>query len=465
MTKGFSFTFWACSIFASLWTGFMVRFDTARPHEYSLLFLLPLTFCLLTILSGNCFTRIIKTTPALILYALYMMRNVVVVYVMYKGNYAGYYSTSNGSDAIILMAYETVIIFFTMWYAIHRYSVQDVECEVDLDLQEWTNRKVPPLFALAFYIIILFMVVVFITHPSVKGLYISLYRFNGSLMTESVTTVAGDGNRSIITLFTFFADFMRVLLPVYLFRVIRRYVGTEWIGVLLSLPIIALQMAFVGATSALAIFCAFVDFYALLRIYPNYQKQLTRLLYVSAGLIVVVLFVVKFSNTVLYTGSEFEGISEMMQAYFGGVCNISASFNIPKTEKWSALFFDLYYTIPFNGTLFGLSGKTSANLFNAYNYGKFQIIPCIGQSYYYLGAVLAPIVPAMMCYFAIKVFNTSKQESNIWMYTSKTLLWFYLCISPIMYNGQILLGRLNNTILPCLLVTFLAQKYYRRGKS
>lgn len=439
--------------------------DDNIPHGYRYLYLLPVSFGIGTVIIANKFEELTRTTPAIIAYVLYFIRCVVTVFVMSIGNYSGYYHNENSTRAILLVSYEVIAVSIIIHIAINKKGTKSEEERSIADINEWVNRKPPMAFSLIMFLIIGIMIATLIRVPAISSLYVSLFSFDGSLVTESISEIANGGNRAWITLFSFFADFMRILLPIYLFRIIyKNFKGSKW-GLILSLPILLLQLMFITATSALAIFCAFVDFYVLIKIYPQYEKRMLRFLYFVAILIVVVLFVIKYNSSVLYTGSGYEALSEMMQAYFSGICNVAASYNVPTIEKWNALFFDLYYTIPFNGSLFGLKGATSANLFNASNYGKFQIIPCIGQANYYFGAVLAPIIPCAMVYFSVHVFNKNKSEKNVWMYAAKTLLWLYLCISPIMYNGQIFLCRATNTIIPCIIITYFAKNYAERIKG
>lgn len=438
--------------------------DENRPHGYRYLYLLPFSFIVGTVIIAPKFDKLTRTTPAIIAYALYFIRNVVTVFVMSIGNYSGYYQNENSTRAILLVSYEVIAVSFVLRIALNRVENNDETKYLIDSINEWVNRKPPIVFSVIMFAIIGIMLVTYIRVPAISSLYVSLFSFDGSLVTESISGIANGGNRSWITLFSFFSDFMRILLPICLFRIIYKQFKGSKAGLIISLPILLLQLMFITATSALAIFCAFVDLYVLIKLYPQYEKRMIRFLYFTAITIVAILFVIKFNSSVLYTGNGYEALSEMMQAYFSGICNVAASYNVPTGEKWNALFFDLYYTIPFNGSLFGLSGTTSANLFNSSNFGKFQIIPCIGQAYFYFGTLLAPIIPCTMVYFSIRVFHKNISEENIWMYASKTLLWLYLCISPIMYNGQIFLCRATNTIIPCIFITYFAKNYANQRK-
>lgn len=458
MKKGYQLTIWIIIIVSALFTSCIIFLDASKVQAYKLLYLLPLVFAILTILSFNNFSRIITIPPALIIYVLYFLRNVATVIVMHAGNYAGYFNTSNMDKAIYLMIYEMIMVFFILNLSVKKYHDKSSVIE-EVEIDEWIKRRMPLSFSMILFTIITFMVIAVIVYPSIKELYVSLFDFQGELVTESVSSIAGNQNRIVFTLFSFWVDFMRILLPVYLFKIIRRFTHSKRVGIILSLPVILLQFMFVGATSALAIYCAFIDFFVLLKLYPKYRKRLLVLVYIGAFFSILIMFVTKFNSTVLYKGSQAEALSEMFQAYFSGPCNIAACFNMPKSLRWWALLYDLYYTIPFNGTLFGLNGITSAEIFNFANSGHYQIIPCVGQVYYFFGMILAPIVSMIMCYYAVKIYNKSIREHNVWIFVSQTLLWFYLCISPIMYNGQIFINRLTNSIIPCILITYFSKRY------
>lgn len=453
--------------FSSFIIAIIVGTAPSCPEKYSFLFVLPLAFSICSFIFGNVIDATRNNIATLVVVVLYYMRLSIIPLIMVLGNYAGYYDPHNITGAEMLMVFEVICVFIAAELARRRnndlglYDVNQVGESLTIRQNSRQSRIV---FGTVILLILVFMTYVYIRFPAVKNLYTSLFSYEGSLATESILTISQNtGNRSFLTLFSLLSDFMRVLIPTYLFLEIKKAFGERLLSIFLSLPIILVQFAFVGATSALAIFCAFVNLLVLVQLYPTYKKRVLRITYLGVFFAIVVLFLIKLSNTVLYTGERWNSLSAMLQAYFAGVNNVAACFNIPKSLEWETLFFDIYYTIPFNGTLFGLSGATSANLFNQYNHGKFQIIPCIGQAYYYFGPLLAPIVPAMMVYYGIKVNGKINSEKNPWLFTAKTLLWVYLVISPVMYNGQILLSRINSTIIPCLLVALLSKTKGRRN--
>lgn len=428
--------------------------DNQCPENYQTHFMLPLCFGVLCIFFNRFFESILQDTALLIIMTLYFARMVIVPFAMNMGDYTSYIPPRDTHIGVALVCYEAVCVFFTISFALKKYALN----KKDLCTVRHSDFSTPRQFKFLFIGVLLLMVSIYFMYPSVMNLYTSIFESGTDvLMTSTVAELSESGGRSYMTLFSFLSDFVRILLPLPIFFKIRSVVSNNTFAIICSLPIILVQFMFLTATSALAIFCAFVDLMVLTKIYPASSKRIMVSTYTVSFFAIFSVFALKESNTVLYTGTGDQTLSMMAQAYFSGVNNTTAVFSMDESLRWSALFYDIYYCIPFNGTLFGLTGETSANLFNASNAMKFQIISCLGQSYYYFGTVFAPLIPCVLIYNALKYYKRAVIENSIWVYAALSILWLYLAISPIMYNGQIFLHRLLNAILPCLIMTRFAK--------
>lgn len=438
--------------------------DDGIYSEY--LFLLPFSFCIFLLILWNAFDKVVKSTATLVVLLLYFLRYAITPFFMYLGEYQCFFShinTENVYRAVGLSVVEIVLLGVVVLLTLKR--IEKTDCYDFFSKETYmVAGKSSFVFSAFSILMVVFLVLVYFLEPSVQKLYVSLFSFDGSLVTGNIMDLAvSSGDKKIMTLFTFVFDFARIVLPIYVFILFKQFVKIPFVAIVLSFLIVLSQFAFLSATSALAIFCVIVDIVVLSKMYSAQKKYILGTLYFIAFVSVLILFSLKMINTVLYSSSnDFILLSKMFQAYFSGISNIAATFNIPDDNVWDYLFYDLYYTIPFNGSLFGLSGQTSAQAFNAYNYGKYQIIPCIGQASLYLGTFLSPIVPLSMIYMGIRVYHNAEREPNLWLFASKTLCWLYLCLSPIIYNGQIFMARFMNTILPCILFALTSRTLLKR---
>ena len=141
-------------------------------------------------------------------------------------------------------------------------------------------------------------------------------------------------------------------------------------------------------------------------------------------------------------------ISKAFQAYFPGVCNVASFFNIDGYNKLETLFYDLYYTIPFRNTLFGIEGDNRlAVLYASDNNAKSQILPCVCQLFFYC-SILAPMIECLFAKYAMYSYNRSQAQRSVYKLYVYNMCFIYCVLTPIMYNFTIFFTRLFVTILP-----------------
>ena len=437
----------------------LVAVDDLQPSGYNYLFVLPLAFGIVYFLFSRLLRHRMDNLAVVVIVCLYFFRYVVLPWVMVQGHYATYIPRiSNITSAICLMTYEIIVVFTVLACFLRKRKPPIIAGRPHQSVVA-KHRLLPTHSASWFhwtlFFIFIFLMVIWFIFPEVRKIFASAY--NGAEMLEvaSVDTLVSSqsSSRPFLTLFTLLFGIARILFPVYFFLWIRAWIPNDLFKILVSFLIILLQFFFVNGTAAIAIYSAFINLLVLIRIYPKHKNILLQCSSLGTLIAIVLFFIIKASHSVLYTGETWAANSELLQAYFNGVANVQAVFNMDMAGKWRHLFYDLYYTIPFNGTLFGLSGETSANVFNASNAMFFQIIPCVGQAWYYFGFTVAPFIPAVFAAGAARIYDRTKRSESIWNFTALTLFWLYLAITPTMYNAPIFLSRFTNTILPCLLLT------------
>ena len=90
------------------------------------------------------------------------------------------------------------------------------------------------------------------------------------------------------------------------------------------------------------------------------------------------------------SGSEM--LSKALQAYFPGVSNFAGFFNMNQHNKWLSFFYDIYFTIPFRNSVFGIPGDYRlVMLYTSDNNAYSQVLPCAGQLFYYF-SLLGPFI-------------------------------------------------------------------------
>ena len=189
------------------------------------------------------------------------------------------------------------------------------------------------------------------------------------------------------------------------------------------------------------------------------KKNIVVFAALTIAFIGIYVFIQAMINTLAYKRESLaSNLSNMLQAYFPGVCNYAGIFNTGQYDKIQEFFYDIYSCIPFRNTLFGLTGfERLPNLYTIDNDALSHIMPCTGHMFYYVG-LLAPIIPCALYSFAFRVYRKIKQTSNPLFYMALCLLFLYLELTPVMYNLVIFGSRFLSQILPLLIVSKIVGK-------
>jgi hypothetical protein len=440
----------------------LIALDFNRPSYYGWLPFLPLMFCLVNIL----FMRIYRAIPTNIgmsmIVMLYFFRLVFIPAFMSLGNYHSVLKLgieTNAPKAISLMIYELVVVYLIMYLSLLRYNSRVIsKFEEKKDYRG--NTRV---FIIVMSILCIFDLYVWLFISDSHAIYKSVFRMHDTDFTTNTFNIStqfssGSLKRAILTLFTMTVEFVRIFVSAYFIIAIKKRYHQSIKGILLSIPFAVIQLLFVSATISQSVICAFLLLLFIAKLYPEKNKIIYTISLLSVVSFVAVYYAIRFNvSTNRYGNNPFEYMSGVFTAYFSSVDNVAAIFNISDTGKWESLFFNLYYSIPFNGTLFGLKGNNLANLYNSANFSYGQIPPSIGAGYYYFGPILSPIFVSIMATLSIHYGFKTIHQNDLWKYLTYTLLSIMMAIGLIMYNETIVLSWFTNLILPMLILSRLTK--------
>jgi len=455
---------WCLIVLSSLIAGILILCDFDKPVHYNSLSLLPFSFALINMLSIGVYKNIYKNIGLVLVIGLYYCRLVLVPLLMSFGGYESILKiniTQNLSGTVVLIIYELIVVYLVInWIILNNKIHLTLKRKYISPKNKTVKFK---FFGVLVSVIVLFDIAVFISIPESRELYTNLFnnlqKTNSEIVSINTITNSGGGlKRAFLTLYTMSIEIIRIFIPAYFIYILRKKFGENIKGILLSIPFILLQLLLVSNTHARTLMCAFVLMILLTKLYPTWSTKLYKVSIISSILFIVFYFVSKFNSP---TSDSFqrglpEGISRIMNAYFSGQDNIAATFNVIDEQKGLSLFYNLYYSIPFNGSLFGLNGQTFQSLYNNANGTTGQISPLIGEGYYYLGALLAPLLSVILVIFAIYYGGKAEVEHSLWRYLTYVYLTILLAMSIIMYNMEIFISTLNSLILPMIILSNLA---------
>jgi oligosaccharide repeat unit polymerase len=459
---------WMLSVALAFVTCIIILLDINKPSYYNMLFILPLGAAIINIVFISVFKNIMKNIVITFTIALYFVRNVVTPLVMYFGNYRGsfvYLTNENVFLAIMLMLYETIIIYITLFIYTNRKTINK-KSNMAKEIKKAPYKRMN-IFPIIFAAIICLDIIAYILVPEIREYYSSIFDVKGTVMmgmhsnTEDLV-VRGTLKRALFTLFNVTFSFMQVFLSVYALEKIRNKYGQRFRSIIMSMPIIFIQFLFMTSENMYTFIVIFVLCLVLCKLYPNRIKTILILIGV---LVLSAISAIMISKSSLISSSDqlgWESLSMTLQAYFPGVSNMAGVFNIQNPSKLSTLFYDFYGMIPFRGTLFGLEGEKLVLVYTKSNGpgASSNIIPCIGQAYHYLGFILAPIIPASFVVASFKTICKLNKTLRIYRYVTILMVLVFTMLTPILYNFAIFGTRYFATILPMYFISAFSYKTF-----
>lgn len=437
---------------------FLIATDNSQPSYYSWLPALTIGHA---IIIGVCLFvngKILEKWHTVLAVGIYSVRNLFTPLMMYLGDYHGSFHQLNNDNvryAVILMLYETLIVFLFLALYGKKKSMIVIN-------NRCSEQKVSSIFLLIIVIIIIFCVVAYMLIPGLRRAYTSLFSSEGIRVTLLKNSETGGGvwQRGIFTLFQILFPIAYTFLCVGLLRFFNKsFKKNGFFKILLSVLTILIPSMFMdGGDGNTIVFIASL-FLTALFIGNSAKRSMIRIAVFGGGAIVVYVFMQAMVSTFFYRNiTIWQNLSNMFQSYFPGVCNMAGLFNMKSYNKFAQFFYDLYSTIPFRNTLFGLSGfETTPNLYTYDNNAASHIMPCIAHAFYYFN-ILAPIIPCAMIKKSIDVYQKMRKTTDPYRYVTYSLLFLYLILTPIMYNTVIFLRHYFATFLPMLLICSLNRK-------
>lgn len=425
-----AFIFLGIVVFCIL-TSILIITDKNKPYYYNMLWLMPIVYMVCVLLLYK-FYGYFKHISVVLITAIYGVRMLVLPFFMYLGEYMTYGRYEHLSKymdyAIILMCYEAFFIFIFMIIRstkLHEYKQFTINKRINIsDMQNSFSFKI------MIVILIMYMILIFIGTPGLiqESFFFTTGRSETSQEFYNLSQVShyafnlSFGGVLVSLLFTIFWNIQALLPPFLISNIITTY-KKQNTRYLFFLIVVLFTLMICTETRAHSIECAMAVVITTLLFYKN-EIKINYTLILGFVLIILITGLTNKSNISFDDTKFYNEISRMMAAYFSGPNNTATSIAaVNESQQLNILniFSDLLLKIPYLNqgfkSIFNIT-DTSNIIFNTYaanESGKLlgQIIPSVGMGYAYFGFLLAPIVPCVAVYFAMKFDELSQSTSNI----------------------------------------------------
>lgn len=220
-----------------------------------------------------------------------------------------------------------------------------------------------------------------------------------------------------------------------------------WIVVILLLSVII-----VSDDRAFSFFYGIVIILATTIKYPKLKKYM--IIIGIAGLGVAFRFLLSVSSKSAFASSEtIKLLSETFQSYFQGTTNISVALELTP-YNWPRILKDVGKSITGVAYFFQKHEDIKVIYNHAYYFNSKrtgQIIPFIGQGYFYFGYVLSPLLTVLVLRNAFTAISSVRKEDNLEVIYLQCFKGFLATIALLMYNFNVYVSIYASLLIPLLI--------------
>mgnify|MGYP004651068005 CR=1 FL=1 len=423
-----------------------------------LLGVLPLGYFLISLLFYKNFGYITNNISKLMVVSLFFVRLVILPF-LYAGNIDAQLFEgrnlveSHFSKACLLMVYEYFAVNTALFFYEHKRERRKWHIKHIVSNTDISKGLV---ICLAIYVLgIAFFLPQY--SQSFQTIF-SLGDINFTVASSKIEYSVGSLGRVLKTLFSMAVQLFRILFPALLMReAYKRNSNSRACTIWLVLGC-ALQFMFLTSTFAEAIVACLTLVMFYIKLYPSRKTKTFFFLGASTLGMLVFYFVVRyFVRTVGGLYSKEDGATnyaaQIINAYFTGVDNVAATFNIPSGHGAEAFYAGVIGAIPFNSTLFGNRGNKLQYYYNLYNSAYGQIPPTIGAGYYYFGALLSPAVTVFFIVLSMRYYKKAEKMEASLRYVAVIFCSVTFALGTVMYSPSIALAWYFGWGIPMLVLT------------
>lgn len=367
--------------------------DNEKDSCYSLLFMLPLGFSVLSILFYKIYDSVPQNLGVTLILILFFVRTVISPLFMRLGNYSVTITQGfkeNTANAILLVLYEMFCVFFVLYIKVlnmkNKTNNSNQHCNA-------TNPHGIKLYSVIVLLLVALLLICNMITPALLGNYRTIFDISDEFFTnyEDSYTIDKYGTTFITKLSLVVGQYLTRALLLLVPACLILYFSQRKtkLSKILSLLSCTIPLFFIGgaiARSLIYVICLLLLHNYLFGTQGSSLKPF--LLIGLGGIIVIAWWIFRSSDE-----SIFEQLSRRFSSYFSGVNIVSGAFNLPDEIEYKIRYFvyDFIGSVPFGTTLFNITEQRIQPFFNLYNLSSGQIPTTIGMGYYYFGPILAPI--------------------------------------------------------------------------
>lgn len=221
---------------------------------------------------------------------------------------------------------------------------------------------------------------------------------------------------------------------------------------------------FTGSDRAATVFTGICGLLLMYRLYPHHRKMVTTISVV--GTVIGIFYIFIFDS--LVGESDYSGLASKINAYFSCSINVAASLLMDDTNRLLCFCGDVLRSIPLVMGFFVDLPMSYIEFNRALAYDteyNSQILPIVGQGYFYLGYVgiiLFPILLLKLGYFFYKKIQICH---TIFEYFAYSIAMIYSLFGVFLYDMFLTISLLLQNFLPMYIIILLTINISNKNKT
>lgn len=229
--------------------------------------------------------------------------------------------------------------------------------------------------------------------------------------------------------------------------------GGNKTSLLLSFLVVFVSCLFTTSDRAATIYTAIVGLLLIYKIYPHYRGFIGRF---STAFAIIGVFLIFLYGAIFKADDAVAEVGYKLNAYFSGTLNVAACFEMNDTNWFMTLMGDILRNIPLVVGFFTNLPMSYLEFNRALGYDvdyNSQILPVIGQGYFYFGILGVIIFPIIMFKIAYYLYNHIRFARDSFEYFSYLVALIYTFLGVNLYDMFLTMGLVLQYGVPMLVIS------------
>ncbi|NBI70813.1 hypothetical protein D3Z50_07035 [Clostridiaceae bacterium] len=412
--------------------------DRNADHYFSHLYLLPLFYTCYTMGTVVLVKRVSVSISIFGIVGMYFIKDVLNPFFLMLGDYQT--MTKNTEiflcldKAIALMIYETTCVYILL--IIMAASERHIK-------KRERSVKAGVFFRITISLMILLIGGIIVVYPSLAGRFHTIMEIGKPETYIPVRSWRVSGREPLGLVDTFMRalfTLVQIIFPAYFVVKIHNKYGKRHQTKAIVYMLLTVGCLFFVMTgeNANTVFAAVAVLIMICALYFERIRKFIPII-VTGGLLIVI-------TALLGKGGAFAGedrnllyeLSQIFNAYFGGVANVAAACLLKETSDQIYLAADFFRSLPFISSIFsGMAGRSLVVDFNDAFWGftgrSDQLLPSVGQGALYFGYIYAPVIPCFFVMLTMKLEKLAKGTANYYL---KYYFYYVTFVMLILLGGN-----------------------------